>query len=155
MKRDVLLPLILLLLALMAGTVSAQPKGFEIRADMTFTSRHYVDGNFNEFNPGGFVSVYKRTSYGALGVGVGAYYNSFATTATAAAGRLRLRASKWVVFGLDVGVVTGYSRLVDGPEGPAGMKPLMVPSIRIGPPEMRLAIMNIGRAVGVSVTFTP
>jgi hypothetical protein len=152
MKRSVLLPLLALLLACFAGAATAQD--YDVRLDATFASEHYVEGDFNETNPGIFLSGYVSDGPLSAGVGAGVYNNSFAKASVAGAFRFRAAPSEWIVFGLDIGGVTGYSDLaMAGEGGPAGLKPLVVPSIRIGPPEARLAVMNIGAAVGFGLTL--
>lgn len=149
MKRTVLFPVLLLLLAMFAGAASAQ--NYDLRLGATFASKHYVEGEFNERNPGLFLSAYREVGAFEMGAGAGAYKNSFSEEAFAVALRTRYEAHRYVEFGLDLRAVTGYGEMVDG--SPAGTMPLVVPSVRVGPPVVRLAVMNIGGAVGFGFTL--
>jgi len=86
----------LLLLSALLGAV-AHGQTVTVNADVTFASKHYVErtgGEFNETNPGLFVTTrFKQRPIG-VGVGVGAYRNSFDRTSLSAALRLSFSATE-------------------------------------------------------------
>ena len=76
------------------------------RVDVTTVSRHYVAGEYNEVNPGVFVTVGEPT-----GVVGGVYYNSFARTSWVVGARYSWDLQDWLVFSVSGGVATGYGNL--------------------------------------------
>ncbi|ATU47015.1 hypothetical protein [Salinibacter phage M31CR41-2] len=143
-----------MLLVGLLSTCSVKAQDYDVRLGATFASEHYVEGDFNERNPGVFLSGYRTSGPVSVGAGVGVYDNSFSKASVTAAFRFRVAPSDWVSLGLDIGGVTGYSDIEsEGMKSPAGLEPLVVPSIRVGPPEARFAVMNIGAAIGFGFTL--
>lgn len=144
----------LLLLSALLGAV-AHGQTVTVNADVTFASKHYVErtgGEFNETNPGLFVTTrFKQRPYG-VGIGVGAYRNSFDRTALSAALRLSVAPYRWLRLGASFGGVTGYGAMEIG-GGPFGMAPLFTQSVRVGPPETQAMLIHMGGAFGFGVSF--
>jgi hypothetical protein len=139
--------------AFIVATCTFARAQYGVQADVTFASQHYIEGEFTEANPGLFLTGTRLlTGAGKIGVGVGAYRNSFGKLSGAVAARWTLILHPWLRFGGSLGFVSGYSDLGVS-RGPVGLVPLVTQSIRAGPPEMQLLILHLGGGVGFGVSF--
>lgn len=108
----------------------------------TFTSTHYVEGDFNRTNPGLFVS--HPVSVGRLVVG--AAYNSHGKTSLAVGAQTSYSLHRYVRVSISAGVATGYGN-TDYDIGPKGLVLTSMQTVAIGPPDIQMVIMHVPGAV--------
>ncbi|AUO79139.1 hypothetical protein [Salinibacter phage M8CRM-1] len=130
------------------------------RVAATLTSRHYVEGTFNESNPGVSAEWDTGRKVGGfrLGVITGGYYNSFERVSaySAVTGEFGPE-TDYIRFRITLGLITGYKPGEVLGESYAHLKtpvvPLAVPSIAVGR-KRGAEFMFVPGAVGLNLFYT-
>ena len=110
------------------GAKSAIASEIDCKLGVSLGSKHFVEGNFNENNPGvNLACGPKRENYYALS---GVYRNSYNRTSVYAGAGYEWAMSKYAGLGVDAGFITGLENRLDVDFGP--VTPLISPFLRIG-----------------------
>ena len=135
----------LTLFLFLAVTVSASA---QTHVGLTLTSTHYVEGEYNEINPGVIIEGRvpregKRRV--AVRKSVGAYRNSFDRLSLLGGGSMAYPSGALVQGKIMFGLVSGYPSMF--------LMPMLSPSLRIGR-ERGVELHALPGAFAVSVYFT-
>jgi len=116
-------------------------------------SEHYVDGRYNETNPGLMIGfdLGEADDFGLAFMG-GFYHNSFEKIAVVAAPRTFYAPTDYIRFNVTLGVVSGYGETGFVEVAPSGVVPMTTQSIEFGPPEFRLTLTHLPAAIGFGIT---
>lgn len=135
------IPLLLLCPALASGQTT------DLAVRTVFTSAHYTGGEFNETNPGVFLSY--PSPVGGRVVG-GAVKNSYGKTSAALGAQVSRSPLPYVRLSVSVGVATGYGNS-SYDVGPKGLVVSSMQTLAIGPPDVQLLAIHIPGAVVIGL----
>ena len=110
-------------------------------------SRHYVEGEYNERNPGLLV----RLPAGPVEVTLGGYHNSFGRLAVVAGASRGWSPARWLELRATAGVASGYKEM----PSVKGVAPMLTQSVTVQPAgPVGVTVFHLPGAFGAGLTLS-